>query len=304
MATRIFRSSKSANGAPVKATPLVRFEQDVIAVQGILHEAFGDKLKTYHVNATEISMLGDKGASLSRPNRNAIHLVNFQDEESATATEEPAEETPVETEATPKPETTTSAVSSDPYAGGSSFDLNFEAGGDDSGISYDTVKQLLQDALDATGHSGAAVSVSNDNYQFGSARRFTSWSVKLALPEAVAQEVIGKLEASANNKPIFPLANKIGGRVAGDMTTKAIAAIVISLLGIIAYIWIRFQHVMYGVAAVGGLGPRRACYARHDCPECLGRQQHPRSCRQPDDREIPDQSADCRSVPDDHWLLA
>ena len=230
-------------------------EQDVIAVQGILHEAFGNKLKTYHVDATEISTLGGKGASLSRPNRNAIHLVNFQDEESATATatEEPTEKTAIEAESAPEPETTSSAVSSDPYAGGSSFDLNFEAGGTDAGISYDTVKQLLQDALDATGHSGAAVSVSNDNYQFGSARRFTSWSVKLALPEAVAQEVIGKLEASANSKPIFPLANKIGGRVAGDMTTKAIAAIVISLLGIIAYIWIRFQHVMYGVAAVVAL---------------------------------------------------
>ena len=230
-------------------------EQDVIAVQEILHDAFGDKLKTYHVNATEISTLGDKGASISRPTRDAIHLVNFQDEEAATATEEPEAElaAEVETPAEDESEEAVTATSSDPYAGGSGFDLNFEAGGDDSGISYDTVKQLLQDALDATGHSGAAMSVSNANYQFGSARRFTSWSVKLALPESVAQEVIGKLEASANSKPIFPLANKIGGRVAGDMTTKAIAAILISLLGIIAYIWIRFQHVKYGVAAVVAL---------------------------------------------------
>ena len=232
-------------------------EQDVIAVQGILHEAFGDKLKTYHVEATEISTLGDKGASISRPTRDAIHLVNFQDEESATATEEPptepAAQSEVEAEAAPEAEESAVTIFSDPYAGGSGFDLNFEAGGDDSGISYDTVKQLLQDALDATGHSGAAMSVSNPNYQFGSARRFTSWSVKLALPADTAQEVIGELEASANSKPIFPLANKIGGRVAGDMTTKAIAAIVISLLGIIAYIWIRFQHVKYGVAAVVAL---------------------------------------------------
>ena len=231
-------------------------EQDVIAVQEILHEAFGDKLKTYQVNATEISSLSDQGASIGRPTPDSIQLVNFQDEEAATATEEPPAVPEAETEvvdkATEAVETKT-AISSDPYADGSSFDLNFKANGSDAGISYDTVKQLLQDALDATGHSGAAMSATNPNYQFGSARRFTSWSVKLALPESEAQEIISNLEASANSKPIFPLANKIGGRVAGDMTTKAIAAIVISLLGIIAYIWIRFQHVMYGVAAVVAL---------------------------------------------------
>ena len=56
-----------------------------------------------------------------------------------------------------------------------------------------------------------------------------------------------------NNRPIFPLANKIGGRVAGDMKTKAVAAIVISFIGIVAYIWFRFQGVIYGFAAVVAL---------------------------------------------------
>ncbi len=252
-------------------------EQDVLAVQKILHEAFGERLKTYHVKATEISALANKAASIGQPSRDSIQLVNFQDEESATATEEKEseekeseekeseekeseEKKPEETQAEPAAETEATpeteekvAVSSDPFAGGSGFDLNFEAGGSDAGINHDTVNLLLQDALDATGHSGAAMSVSNADYQPGSVRPFASWSVKLALPEDASREVIDNLEATANSKPIFPLANKIGGRVAGDMTTKAIAAILISLLGIIAYIWIRFQHVMYGVAAVVAL---------------------------------------------------
>ena len=235
-------------------------EQDVLAVQKILHEAFGERLKTYHVNASDISVLASKAASFDPPSRDAIQLVNFQDEEAETEAEEseaessaePASDAEAASDSAPEAEQA-AVVSGDPFAGGSTFDLDFVAGGNDSGISYDAVKQLLQDALDATGHSGAAMDVSNAGYQIGSARRFTSWTVKLALPEDASREVVNNLEASASSKPIFPLANKIGGRVAGDMTTKAIAAIIISLLGIVAYIWIRFQHVMYGMAAVVAL---------------------------------------------------
>ncbi len=241
-------------------------EQDVIAVQKILQEAFGERLKTYHVSATEIISLSSDAASIDRPSNEAIRLVNFQEELQEETKEQATTEIHNETKSSetessevgsatePSLETgAATAVSGNLFANGSSFDLNFEAGGADAGISNDSVQQLLQDALDATGHSGAAMEVTNDNYQIGSARRFTSWSVKLALPEDASREVINNLEATANSKPIFPLANKIGGRVAGDMTTKAIAAILISLIGIIAYIWIRFQHVMYGVAAVVAL---------------------------------------------------
>ena len=38
--------------------------------------------------------------------------------------------------------------------------------------------------------------------------------------------------------------------MAGNMTTAAIAAVVASLAGIVAYIWFRFQGVIYGLAAV------------------------------------------------------
>jgi SecD/SecF fusion protein len=108
----------------------------------------------------------------------------------------------------------------------------------------------VQDSLDATSHGGAASALANDEYQVGSARRFPTWDVQLALPEEQAREVFGHLEELTNNSPIFPMANKIGSRVAGDMRTKAIAAIAISFIGIVAYIWFRFQRVVYGFAAV------------------------------------------------------
>ena len=253
-------------------------EQDVEAVQESLHQAFGDRLKTYEVEVDEMKSLGDDSASVPLPSRNGAMLVNFQPDATADGTEAESiesnevegAESDAETDTEPDADADTEADAAepgdddtamndtamnagDPFAGGTSFELNFEGGGADAGISFDTVRQQVQDALDATGHSGVAVAVTNPEWQVGSARRFSSWNVKLALPESEAREVVSKIEATASSQPIFPLANKIGGRVAGDMKTKAIAAILISLVGIVAYIWIRFQHVMYGLAAVVAL---------------------------------------------------
>ncbi len=230
--------------------------QDVEAVQEILHKTFGDKLKTYHVELQDVTSL----TSQAGPVGPVVHLVNFQEEAKGDAEEEtadkPVEEEPVEEEPASVEETPADEPLVDPFAGGTSAKLVFNMGEgqeEDAGISYDSAAQLVRDALEATGHSGTAMAISNPDYQVGSVRRFSEWEVKLALPENEANQVFAQLETVTNSQPIFPLANKIGGRVAGDMKTKAIAAIVISLVGIVAYIWFRFQHVMYGLAAVVAL---------------------------------------------------
>ena len=234
-------------------------EQDVQEVQRVLQEAFGDRLQTYQVDASEVSSLSTQTGAVERSGADFVSLVSFQPDETEaeTDTEEPSETTSEEpteeTEESEDSDEAEDASAADPFADGSKFTLNFAAGGDDAGLNFDTVRQLVQDALDANDHSGAAVGVTNPLYQLGSARRFTEWEVKVALPQDEAQKVAEYLEMTASSKPIFPLANKIGGRIAGDMKTKAIAAIVISLLGIVAYIWFRFQHVMYGLAAVVAL---------------------------------------------------
>ncbi|MEM8945159.1 MAG: protein translocase subunit SecD [Planctomycetota bacterium] len=257
-------------------------EQDVEAVQQILQEAFGDRLKTYEVEASAVESLGVTTGATDTSRTDFVSLVSFQDESANEET--PVEETPTtesssdeapdaeievaddnetsdaEDDATVEGDDSADETPSedsgepvDPFAGGSTFELNFQAGGDGGGLNFDTVRQLIQDALDETDHSGAAFSVSNPNYQTGSARSFDKWDVKVALPTDQAEELVTNLKTKASSQPVFPLANKIGGRVAGDMKTKAIAAIIISLIGIVAYIWLRFQHVMYGLAAVVAL---------------------------------------------------
>jgi SecD/SecF fusion protein len=153
----------------------------------------------------------------------------------------------------------TDAISgSDPYAGGTSARINFSVGsesGQESGVSHDTLEQLLTDALQEAGHTQVAFSLSNPEYQEGSAsmRTFQDWEVKIALPETEARKVFDVLTATTNEQPVFPLSNKIGGRVAGRMASDAIAAIILCLIGIIAYVWFRFHGVIYGIAAVVAL---------------------------------------------------
>lgn len=56
-----------------------------------------------------------------------------------------------------------------------------------------------------------------------------------------------------NSAPYFPTISAVGGQIAKDTQLQALAAIIASLLGIITYVWIRFQNVAFGLAAVVAL---------------------------------------------------
>lgn len=265
-------------------------EEDVNRVQEILKETFGERLKTYHVQTSQLEPIA-RTTVVPGPDSPEVQPVNLQVEQPSGETQAPPAESaaPAEGEAeTPAPgesgaETPTQGDgdsgaeqppaeeatlpgdapaeaesadsrprSSDRFAGGTRAVLNFSTGEADTGggIGYESVRQLVEDALAATDHTGVAFEVTNDEYQPGSARRFVEWEVKMALPQEEAQQVLDHLASVTNSQPVFPLANKIGGRVAGDLTTKAIAAVIICLIGIVAYIWFRFQRVEYGLAAV------------------------------------------------------
>ncbi len=125
-----------------------------------------------------------------------------------------------------------------------------EKGNDITATSYDTVAARLEAALAATGFTGVVPIIANEEYTTGSSQRFNLWEVKLGLDPSAAQQVFDNMQSNMNSSPVFPLANKIGPRVAGDLKETALYAIGVSLLGIVAYIWIRFQKLSYGIAAV------------------------------------------------------
>ena len=82
-------------------------------------------------------------------------------------------------------------------------------------------------------------------------RGYAKWQVTVATDEAGGQQIAEGIK----NSPLFAGAHfhsvtTIGGQIASDMQRLATLAIIFSLVGIIGYLWLRFQHVMFGIAAV------------------------------------------------------
>ena len=82
---------------------------------------------------------------------------------------------------------------------------------------------------------------------------FEDWKVTLPLSRDQAQAVLAKLQNSVAGDVVWQTSSQIGGQVSADARRKAFAAIVFSLLGIVAYMWFRFQKAVWGIAAVVAL---------------------------------------------------
>ncbi|WP_437225648.1 protein translocase subunit SecD [Planctomicrobium sp. SH661] len=76
-------------------------------------------------------------------------------------------------------------------------------------------------------------------------------NVKLGsqIPAEAAQDAANYLKAKFDGAPYFDEMNTFDTSVAQDTQMSAIFAIILSLLAIIAYLWVRFQRVSYGLAA-------------------------------------------------------
>ncbi|MBD54544.1 MAG: protein translocase subunit SecDF [Rhodopirellula sp.] len=82
---------------------------------------------------------------------------------------------------------------------------------------------------------------------------FEQWEVVLNLPAVEAGKVMAALKTDMSQEPVWISSSSVGARVAEDMIGRAFGALFASLLCIIAYIWFRFQRVIYGFAAVAAL---------------------------------------------------
>ena len=77
------------------------------------------------------------------------------------------------------------------------------------------------------------------------------WNVTMDVQrKADAGQIINRWSKNFNSKPYFPTTSKVGGQIARKTQLQALGAIAASLVGIIAYIWIRFQNIAFGLAAV------------------------------------------------------
>jgi len=80
------------------------------------------------------------------------------------------------------------------------------------------------------------------------------WSVEITVSrKGDAQRVLETMQQNVNSQAYIPNTSAVGGQIAGQARWQALAAMLASLLGIIAYVWIRFQNIAFGLAAVVAL---------------------------------------------------
>ena len=192
----------------------------------------------------------------------------------------PPETTPMETPAgTQTPDQTTPAVTPGAAMSGDEAQAGAEAGGDFQApeaqtnmlaaekmvsrsmkvsppISGKSLHALLLNAAEEAGLPLEEEQIevdSPDRLSDESAKTTVSesWDVKMSIAEeSEANRILTKWQEGFNEEAYFPTSSKVGGQIAQQTQFQALAAIIASLLGIIAYVWIRFQNVAFGLAAV------------------------------------------------------
>ncbi|MCC6125179.1 MAG: protein translocase subunit SecD [Pirellulales bacterium] len=143
------------------------------------------------------------------------------------------------------------AAASDPFRGGSQVELNFK-----EPIDHEQVGAIVAEALQAAGLKAENVrrEIAGEGFIEGDPNtlrtQLRKWELRLALPPAEAKNVLDAAAKKLSSEPFFPASNAIGGAVAGSTRLQALWAIIASWALIILYLWIRFQGVAFGLAAV------------------------------------------------------
>ena len=121
-------------------------------------------------------------------------------------------------------------------------------------ITHATLAKSIRKQMEAIGLN-AYFELTNTEYakDYDPDRGHASWKVSISLPADQGLKVLEAVQSSVEATPVFPSSNTIGGKVASDTQWRAAAALLASLVFIVAYIWIRFQRVMFGLAAVVAL---------------------------------------------------
>jgi SecD/SecF fusion protein len=148
-----------------------------------------------------------------------------------------------------KPEQTPAAFA-DAYAGGANSTLSFK-----DAVNHATVEQYVAAAIEAMKLTTqtAALELSNKKYTEGDPTAYKEWTLKTMLSPGQTKSLLTELQQQIAARPDFPASNTIGGAVAENTRYQAVYALIFSWIGIIVFLWVRFQGVAFGLAAVVAL---------------------------------------------------
>jgi len=119
-------------------------------------------------------------------------------------------------------------------------------------LSREVVYGYFEDSL-AEGQD-LTFDVTNEAYQGGSDAPSTEWNVVFDSGDADAvKTVTDAAQKAVADQSAFEASNTVGSSVASYARTQGVLAILGSLVCIIAYLWFRFRHAVFGLSAVVGL---------------------------------------------------
>jgi len=227
-------------------------------------------LVTYEIEVVPAESSETSQSSLTS-SATTLVMLRAQDEAEVPAADEPADAEPAPAEAAApeapaaeQPAATDSEASA-PAASGvlsrSRLRLGIDGNTQDAaGINAQTLTASLGAAaeragvaIDLLGVELDPVGEDADQWSPGSELRFSEWEVALPLAPEQADLVMNSLRETLGQDPVWISSSSVGSRVAGDMINRALGALFGSLICIAAYIWFRFNHAVYGMAAVAAL---------------------------------------------------
>ncbi len=119
-------------------------------------------------------------------------------------------------------------------------------------ITLPALRDTLEAALVAEGYADAPFEI-NAEGMTSRTKPYRTWALSTALDPAATQKVLERVATKLRETPVYLSANEIGGKVAGNTKITALYALVASLVMIVLYVWVRFQNVAFGLAAVVAL---------------------------------------------------
>ncbi len=163
-----------------------------------------------------------------------------------------------------------SEATGDPFAGGHETELTFKSDkGTEGDIATATFGRYLQEQLSAIHGSDGNPKYSNTESLFtlegtrgkgmsareGKVKTFSAMRLR-AMPAMSGDDLKTALTAvqkTMSNTPLFDEVTTFESSVAGETKKSAVIAVIAALLAIVAYVWLRFENLVFGLAAVVAL---------------------------------------------------
>ena len=191
------------------------------AVEKLLRTSFPDRLATYSMGFGEIVSAVDKSSDDSQ---------NSEANEAESALEASEESSPQSLESL-----------------STAVELDFP-----QKINQVTLQETIEQAFKQAGHEGVAFELTSPGMQTRK-KPYRTWSLSTSLAPEDTRKVLEQVAGQLASTPIYLSANSIGGKGAGNTKVTAVYALLASLVMIVAYVWLRFQNVAFGLAAVVAL---------------------------------------------------